>query len=88
MLWEIKKAGKNEKPKYEDIEMPNNTALGIYVSGFIFLFAFAAIWHILWLAVVGLVGAVVCFVIRAFDDHSEHIVTAAELAKIEERRVQ
>jgi cytochrome o ubiquinol oxidase subunit I len=75
-----------DKPKYEDIEMPNNTALGIYVSLFIFFFAFAAIWHIAWLAIVGFIGALICFIIRAFDDHTEHIVTAEEIEGIETLR--
>jgi cytochrome o ubiquinol oxidase subunit I len=83
--WETKKQRTTNKElrTYVDIEMPNNTALGIYVSIFIFLFAFAAIWHIAWLAVVGFVGALVCFIIRAFDDHTEHEVKAEEIADIE-----
>ncbi len=86
-FWEMKKAGgKKENLKYEDIHMPKNTALGIYVAGFIFLFGFAMIWHMFWLAAIGLVGAIVCVIIRTFDEDTEYTVSAAEIAKIEAGR--
>jgi cytochrome o ubiquinol oxidase subunit I len=82
--WDMKKRkGQQEKIKYVDITMPKNTALGIYVAGFIFLLAFAAIWHIIWLAVVGFIGALVCFIVRAFDDETEIVIPAAEIEKME-----
>ncbi len=86
-FWEMKKAGTNKSNhKYEDIHMPKNTPLGIYVAGFIFIFGFAMVWHIFWLAAAGLIGAVICVIIRTFDDETEYVVTAAEVAKIENRR--
>ena len=48
-----------------------------------FLFGFAMVWHIIWLAVVGLVGAIACFVVRAFEEEPEYVVTAAEVEKME-----
>ncbi len=87
-FWEMKKAGKPAAPvKYEDIEMPKNTAMGIYISGFAFLIAFAMIWHILWLGLVGLVGAIACVITRSFDEETEYVIPAAEVAKIEARRI-
>ena len=72
--------------KYEDIVLPKNTAMGIYVSGFIFLLGFAFVWHILWLGLVGFVGAVVCVIIRSLDPHTDYILKASEVAKEEARR--
>lgn len=70
-------------PHYEDIKMPKNTAMGIYISGFCFLIGFAIIWQIVWLIIVGLVGAVVCVIIRAFDEETEYTITAAEVERME-----
>jgi cytochrome o ubiquinol oxidase subunit 1 len=86
-FWEAKEAkGSKPAPKYEDIVMPKNTAMGIYVSGFIFLFGFAIVWHIIWLIVVGLIGAIACVIRRSFEQDSEYVIPAEEVAKIEARR--
>lgn len=88
-FWEAKQAGTNNSiPTYEDIELPKNTAMGIYISGFVFLIGFALIWHIIWLAIVGLIGSIVCVIVRTFDDHTEYILPASEVAKIESRRMK
>ncbi len=60
--------------------------MGIYISAFAFLAGFALVWHILWLAVLGLVGVIVCIIIRSFDDDTEYVLTAAEVAKIEKSK--
>ena len=87
-FWEMKK-NKIVEPVYEDITLPKNTALGIYVSGFVFLVGFAMVWHVFWLAIVCLIGAIVCVVIRTFDEDSEYVLPAAEVARLErERRYQ
>ena len=39
--------------RYENIELPRNTGMGIYISAFAFAFGFAIVWHILWLALLG-----------------------------------
>jgi cytochrome o ubiquinol oxidase subunit I len=85
-FWEMKQSGVKAEPVYEDIVMPKNTAMGIYVSGFVFLMGFALVWHITWLIFFGLIGAVVCLVARALDEHTEYIIPAEEVKKIEESR--
>ena len=69
--------------KYEDIELPKNTAMGIYISGFIFLFGLAMVWHAALFAILGLVGTIYCVILRTFDEHTEYILPAAEVEKIE-----
>lgn len=82
--WEIKlKKDNQQKPQYVDIHMPKNTGAGIYISAFALVIGFAMVWHMYWLAALGLIGAIVCLVIRAFDDHTEYTITAAELEKME-----
>jgi cytochrome o ubiquinol oxidase subunit 1 len=92
-FWEIKEAEKNMKstkkkaaPRYQDIHMPKNTAMGIYISAFAFLMGFAFIWHITWLIVVGLIGAIASVIIRSFDEETEYTIPAAEVANIEAGR--
>ena len=58
----------------------------IYLSSCFPFLGFAVIWHIIWLAVLGLGGALVCFIIRAFDEETEYILPAKEVAKIEAGR--
>jgi cytochrome o ubiquinol oxidase subunit 1 len=72
-----------DKKNYEDIVMPKNTALGIYMSGFIFLIGFAFVWHIVWLGIVGLIGSIAVAVIRAWDKETVYIIAAAEIEKME-----
>ncbi len=85
-FWEMKRNKKpKEKIKYEDIHLPKNTAMGIYISVFVFLMGFAFVWHIYWLALLGIIGAIACVIIRTFDEDTEYVLTAAEVEKIEER---
>ncbi len=76
------------KPHYKAIWLPKNSALGIYIAGFAFLFGFAAIWHLVWLAVIGLVGVIAVLIIRSFDDEIEYMVPAAEIERIETARLK
>lgn len=86
-FWEMKH-GVRPKPNYEDIHIPKNTAAGIYISIFAFLVGFAFVWEIVWLAVVSIIGVIVVFVIRAFDENSEYTLPAAEVLKLEEARIK
>ncbi len=83
-FWQMKKDGiKPSREKFEDIEMPKNTAVGIYISVFALLLGFAMSWQIYWLAIASLIGAVVIAVRRSFDESTEYVVKASEVAKIE-----
>lgn len=81
-FWEMKKRGLPPK-EYEDIVLFKNTGMGIYISGFAFLLAFAFVWHILWLGILGLVGIVACTMIRSFDEQTEYVLKAEEIEKME-----
>lgn len=85
-FWEMKKDESSSTPVYKDFHMPKNTPMGIYISGFIFLIGFGFVWHIIWLVVLGLIGAISCFIIRAFDENTEYVITAAEVEKMEKER--
>lgn len=83
-FWEMKEKGLHTKPvKYHDIEVPRNTGIGIYLSGFVFLFGLALVWHSLFFAIVGLFGSIACIVAKTFDENSEYTLKASEIEKIE-----
>lgn len=68
---------------YEDIHMPKNTSIGFVVGLFSFIFSFAMVWHIWWLALFGLTGAVVSLIIRSFDYHTDYYIPASEVEATE-----
>ena len=90
-FWEMKKEKENNPEsnvpiKYEDIELPKNTPLGIYLAGFALLVGFAMVWHMFLIAFIGLIGIIACIIMRAFDDETEYVLTAAEVETLENQR--
>lgn len=85
--WEEKQARKRghmpKMPMYEDIELPKNTGMGILIAGAALAVGFALIWHIWWLAIVGLVVAIALIIIRTTSDETEYVITARELEKLD-----
>jgi cytochrome o ubiquinol oxidase subunit 1 len=86
--WDDKEAGRawRQPARYEDIHMPRNTPAGFIVSAFGLLLCFALVWHMWLVAVVGLVGAIVTFVVRSYDRDVDYYVPAAEVERIERAR--
>lgn len=68
---------------YQPIHMPKNTPSGILMALGITAAGFAAIWHILWLAIVGMVGAFIVFLFRAYNNDVDYYVQPDEVARIE-----
>lgn len=82
-FWDIKQSKTHPQPVYQDIHLPKNTPMGLYTAALAFLFGFAAIWHITWLAGLSLLGIVVCLIIRLSDDDTEYTLSAAKVAQME-----
>ncbi len=76
-----------QKPdQYHDIHMPKNTGAGFVNGVLAFVFGFAMIWYIWWLAILCALGMLAGVVARASDDDTDYIVPAAEVERIENRR--
>ncbi|MBB5419349.1 cytochrome o ubiquinol oxidase subunit 1 [Paraburkholderia atlantica] len=73
-------------PVYRDIHMPSNTSAGLLVGLFSLVLGFAAVWHIWWLAIVGLVGTILTVIIYSFMDNDGYYIPADTVALIEEKR--
>jgi len=86
--WDDKEAGRAYvMPKqYEDIHMPRNTSAGFLVSAFGLVLCFGLIWHIWWMAGLGLAAMIFTFIARAYDRDVDYYVPAAEVERIERAR--
>ncbi|MDA8140879.1 MAG: cytochrome o ubiquinol oxidase subunit I [Desulfobacteraceae bacterium] len=73
---------------YTDIHMPKNTGAGFINGALAFVFGFAMIWYIWWLAILCALGILVIMIVRAADDDTHYTVPAAEVARIENQRYQ
>jgi cytochrome o ubiquinol oxidase subunit 1 len=78
-------------PVYKDIHMPRYTSAGFFIAAFMAVVGFAAIWHIWWAVIVGMIGMVVTVIIRCSDNDIDYYIPAAEIRATEEahlRRVE
>ena len=72
--------------RYHDILMPKNTAKGLINGALTFVFGFAMVWYIWWLAILSALGIIFTLIVRASDDDTEYIVPTDEVERIENRR--
>ena len=70
----------DERQSPTKFEMPDNSMLGFVISFFSVTMGFALIWHIWWLALIGLAGILTALLMRGWRASNEHEVeTAADL---------
>lgn len=86
--WEEKQAwpeGKKpaEKRKFVDIHMPRSTSAGFFIAVFAGFIGFGMIWHIIWLAIAGIIGVFATVILRTFNSDTDYYVKASEVEKIE-----
>ncbi|MGA7577992.1 MAG: cytochrome o ubiquinol oxidase subunit I [Desulfobaccales bacterium] len=74
--------------RYEDIEMPKNAPHGLIIGGLAFVFGFALIWYIWWLAILAALGILFTVIARSIDDDTHYTIPAAEVERIENERYQ
>lgn len=72
--------------QYNDIEMPKNAPHGFIIGGSAFVFGFAVIWHIWWLAIFTALGMLFTVIARSFNDDIHYIIPAGEVERIENER--
>jgi cytochrome o ubiquinol oxidase subunit 1 len=87
-FWDMKRRGVSPiETAYETIEMPRNSPVGFVTAFFAVVTGFALIWHIWWMAILGLLGAVVTVLGSGWSDEREREIPAAEIAKLERARL-
>jgi len=88
-FWRWKESARAEQPvakdgrDYEAIEMPKNSATGFVTAFFAVVTGFALIWHIWWMAALGVFGAFVTILVFAFREHEEVEIPASRIAEID-----
>ncbi len=82
-FWYDKQAKVTDNRPYEPITVPKNSPLSMVIAGGAFLFGFAFVWHIWWLAVVGLLVVIVTIIWRSMDEHTEYELDADEVMRID-----
>ena len=70
--WLMKRQGKKLEGREEKIHIPANTPFGLFIAGCTLLLGFGIIWHMWWLAVLGVVGCIVLLMVRSFMYEGEH----------------
>ena len=87
-FWEMKRTGQaGVAPDYEPIEMPRNTPTGVITAFFAVMLGFAAIWHIWWLVIIGLLAVVVTAAVFGWSEYREFELPAAEVARMDRPRL-
>lgn len=83
-LWAIKRGeGVKVKEHYEDIHLPINTGISMYIGIASLIFGFAMTWHIFWLAILSFGAILVLVIYRLSGEDEEEVITAEEVKKIE-----
>lgn len=87
-LWAIKR-GQAPKPteNYEDIHLPKNTPIGIYIGIISLIFGFAMTWHIFWLAIISFMGIIAFLIIRLSGPDVHEVITAEQVRQMEALRL-
>ncbi|MGB7977956.1 MAG: cytochrome o ubiquinol oxidase subunit I [Chlamydiales bacterium] len=81
-FWEMKQQ-KPPAPHYEDIYLPKNTPIGLYIGAFSFIAGFALVWHILWLAAAAVFGIIASMILRLLEKETEICIPAAVIQQME-----
>jgi len=85
-FWSVKNSPKTKTRAYESIRLPKNTPAGFYIGAFSLVLGFAAVWHIWWLAGLGLLATILTVIIRSSAENSEYTLSAAKVQTLEAQR--
>jgi cytochrome o ubiquinol oxidase subunit 1 len=70
---------------YDDIELPKNSMTGPVIGVVGAATAFGLVWHMWWLAVIGMLAIIATVIARSFARDVHRIIPAAEIERIEGR---
>jgi cytochrome o ubiquinol oxidase subunit 1 len=83
-FWDMKHTKRSvPEPEYEDITIPRNTPFALVIALLALVFGFAVVWHIWWLAILGMLGVIVCIIVRTTADNTEYVLSAAKVESLE-----
>lgn len=84
--WEMKQNNEQPSTEYEDVWMPKNSGAGVIIGMLALGFGVGMVWHMWWLVVITLIGAIVMTIIKLCDDEPDYKISAKEIAEAEAAR--
>jgi cytochrome o ubiquinol oxidase subunit 1 len=86
--WDMKQRGvAYQRPdRYVPLVLPKNSFIGAFIGGVSFVFGFAMVWYIWWLAILCLAAIAIALIIRASDDDTDYVMPASTVQAIEDAR--
>jgi cytochrome o ubiquinol oxidase subunit I len=81
--WAVRSAHEKVTKRYEKIHLPKNSGFGVYIATAAFIAGFAIIWHIWWLAAIGLVAIIICAIASTLRADTEYTISASHVAATE-----
>ena len=82
-FWQMKKEKYAFSTEYTSIHMPKSTATGVVLSALAFIFGFAMVWYIWWLAIVMLVAMIGVGIAHTFNYNRDYYIPADEVRQSE-----
>ena len=74
--------------KYEEIHMPKSRTVGVVMALLLTVAGFAMVWHMWWLAVLGLVGTIVSLIVSSFNTEHDYYVDVETITKTENEHLK
>ncbi|MHB1511900.1 MAG: cbb3-type cytochrome c oxidase subunit I [Acidiferrobacter sp.] len=82
--WRVEHGVDTMRPeRYEDIHMPRNTAIPLWLGVLSFGLAFGLVWRMWWLTEVCGLAIFALIVIRSFDRDTDYTIPAADIERME-----
>jgi cytochrome o ubiquinol oxidase subunit 1 len=88
-FWAMKQRGPTmPADRYQSIDMPSNSANGFVTAFFAVVIGFAMIWHIWWMAIVGVGGGLLTLLSFGWQERAEVEISGTQLAAAERARLR
>lgn len=84
--WMMKQSGKKIEKQYEEIHLPKNSSVGVYIGIFSFLFGFGLIWYMYWLAIISAIGMIASIIIHVYQKDVDYHLSIEEVKEMERNR--
>jgi cytochrome o ubiquinol oxidase subunit 1 len=85
-FWSQKHSKSEAQPTYKDINLPKNSPFPPMIGALAITFGFSLVWHIYWLAIIGLLAIIGCLIIRSLEEEPDYTISAEQIEKLESTR--
>lgn len=85
--WWVEKQAKAKKTKYDqvnDFHLPRNSGVGLFIALGALMIGFGLVWHMWWLAGLGLILSLICLMYRLFEPSTETLYRVSSSGRVQE----